>query len=318
MFHDTNLKLRQFFTSRAEHERFSKVENLIEGILVYFLIVFITFRLIFQGIPLIENVIQAIVLVYMIGIGPLLHANKPEELGLGNIKLVKQQFFNRKKPGIIIAALLLIVLSIFVFPLFVEKFELVLKLVPVLGALNNFVAVQASWLQIPLVIIEYVLFQIILILFLIRKDNLWTSLKSMGKPFLIQLCVVFAMSLITLDLFRVEGTLLDFLAIWYGYTFWGLMQQIPFLVYLSSRFRNGFPYRRESEIVNVALLAFFFGMFHAPQWPLVVIAFMMELFLARSFLHDETRNLFIAGMIHGFFGTMAIFFTGLYIKMDFV
>nr|MDO8087036.1 hypothetical protein [Candidatus Sigynarchaeum springense] len=318
MFHHAKLKLLEFFMSKTENEHFSKIENLVEGIAVYFLIMFVLVRLVLKLNNVIEDMFRTILLVYMIAIGPLIHRNTPEELGIGNIKLIKEQFFNRKKPAILIAALLLIFLSVFVFPLYLQEFNLIFKLVPVIGKLNEIVSDNAPWFQIPLAIIEYVLFQIILILFLIRKDNLWVSLKSMAKPFLIQLCVVFGMSLFTLELFKVEGTVLDFLAIWYGYTFWGLMQQIPFLVYLSTRFRHGFPFKRASEVVNVTLIASFFGFMHAPQWPLVVTAFMMELFIARSFLHADTRNLFIAGVIHGFFGTLAIFFTGLYIKMDFV
>jgi hypothetical protein len=317
MLHEAKLKLREFFTSKADDERFSKIENLVEGITVYILIVFVIYQLAFTEDPVIENIVRIILLIYMMIIGPVLHRNNAEELGIGNIKLIKAQFFNRKKPGVVIAFLIMIVISIFVFPLIIEKFEFVLKLVPGLGELNEIVAAQAPWFKIPLAVLEYIVFQVILVLFLTRKDNLWVSLKSMWKPILFLLGVVLVMSLISLELFNVQGTFLDFLAIWYGYTFWGTIQQLPFLVYLSARFRKGFPYKRASEWANIILLAFFFGLFHAPQWTLVIVAFIMELFLARSFLYDETRNLFIAGLVHGFFGTMAIFFTGIHIWMDF-
>ncbi len=311
MLHDFNLKLRAVFTSKADDERFSKVENLVEGVLIYILIVLVIRQIIFAEYSDALNIIRIILLIYIIAIGPLIHGNTPEELGIGNIRMLKEQFFNRKKPGVIIAAIILIALSIFVFPLFLEKFDVILMLVPGFGALNVVVATQAAWLQIPLVIVEYVLFQVILILFLIRKDNLWGSLKSMWKPFLVVVGVILVMSLVTLKLFNLHGTFLDFLATWYGYIFWGMLQQLPFLVYFSTRFRKGFPYKRASEYINIILVAFFFGFFHAPQWPLVVIAFLMELFLARSFLHDETRNLFIAGLVHGLIGTLAIFLTPL-------
>lgn len=317
MLHDAKLKLREFFTSTADDERFSKIENLIEGISVYILIVFVIYRLAFTENPVVENVIRIVLLVYMMIVGPVLHGNTSEELGIGNIKLLKDQFFNRKKPSVVIAVTILVGVSILVFPLIIEEFENVLKLVPVLGAVNEIVAAQAPWFKIPLAVLEYILFQVIIVLFLARKDNLWISLKSMWKPFLFLLCVVLVMSLISLELFKVQGTFLNFLAIWYGYTFWGIIQQIPFLVYLSTRFRKGFPFKRASEWANMILLAFFFGLFHAPQWPLVIVAFIMELFLAKSFINDETRNLFIAGLVHGFFGTMAIFFTGINIWMDF-
>ncbi len=317
MLHNAKLKIREFFTARADDERFSKVENIIEGIALYVIFVFVIYRLAFTPNPVAENIIRVILLIYTIGIAPLLHKNTPEELGIGNIKLLKEQFFNRKQPGVIIAALILIVLSIFIFPLFIQEFNNVLLLVPGFGSLNLIVAAQVPWLQIPLVIVEYVLFQVILILFLVRKDNLWASLKSMWKPFLVLICVILVVSLIDLKLFHLEGTILNFLATWYGYTFWGMLQQLPFLLYLSTRFRKGFPYKRVSEYVNIALIAFFFGFFHAPQWRLVVIAGCMEVFLARSFLHDDTRNLFTAAVIHGFVGTMAIFFTETYIMINF-
>jgi hypothetical protein len=315
MLHDAKLKIREFFTARADDERFSKVENIIEGVSVYILIVTVIAQLVFGVYYIVVDFARVILLIYMMIIGPLLHNNTPEELGIGNIKLLKEQFFNRKQPGVIIAALILIVLSIFIFPLFIQEFNNVLLLVPGFGSLNLIVADQVPWLQIPLVIVEYVLFQVILILFLIRKDNLWVSLKSMWKPFLVLVCVILVMSLIDLKLFNLKGTVLDFLATWYGYTFWGLLQQLPFLVYLSARFRKGFPYKRASEWVNIVLIAFFFGFFHSPQWRLVVTAFIMELFIARSFLHDDTRNLFTAAVIHGFVGTMAIFFTETYIMV---
>ncbi|MBN2151835.1 MAG: hypothetical protein JW839_10340 [Candidatus Lokiarchaeota archaeon] len=317
MFHELKLKFHEFFTSTADDERFSKVENLIEGIAVYILIVVVIYRLALSANLILENVIRIILLIYMMIIGPWIHRNNAEELGIGNVKLIKEQFFNRKKPSVIIVVIILVVISIFVFPLIIDKFELVLKLVPGLSALNEIVADQAPWFKIPLAVLEYILFQVVIVLFVTRKDNLWTSLKSMWKPIIFLICVVFVMSLISLDLFHIEGTFLDFLAFWYGYTFWGIIQQLPFLVYLSARFRKGFPYTRASEWVNIILLAFFFGLFHAPQWTLVVVAFMMELFIAQSFIHDETRNLFIAGLVHGFFGTMAIFFTGIHIWMDF-
>jgi hypothetical protein len=309
MLHDAKLKLLEFFTARADDERFSKVENLFEGVAIYILIVAVVGQIVFGSYSIAMDIVRIITLIYMMIFGPLLHKNTPEELGIGNIKLLKEQFFNRKKPIVIIIALLLIVLSIFIFPLFIEKFDTVLLLVPGFGSLNGIVAAQAAWLQVPLAIVEYVLFQVILILLLIRKDNLGVSLKSMWKPFVFLICVILVISLISLKLFNLHGTFLDFLATWYGYTFWGLLQQLPFLVYLSARFRKGFPYKRTSEVVNVILIAFFFGFFHAPQWPLVVVAGIMEVFLARSFINDEERNLFIAAMIHGFIGTMVIFFT---------
>ncbi len=307
-----------FFTLKTVNERFSKFENMVEGIGVYFLIVWLVFRLIFETVSPLEDFGRNVLLIYIAAIGPLIHKNSTKDLGIGNVKRIKEELFNRKHPGIITTTIILIGLSVLVFPLFFQNFNNILKLVPVLGQVNEYVANEAPAFQVPLAIGEYILFQVILIFVILRKDNLWPALKSFGKPVAIMLIVIFALSLVSLELFRVEQGLLDFFAIWYGYTFWGLMQQIPFLVYFSTRFRKGLPFKRHSEYINVALLAFFFGFFHATQWILVVIATLMEIAIARSFLHEETRNLFVAGLIHGFFGTLLIFFTGLYIKMDFV
>jgi hypothetical protein len=137
-------------------------------------------------------------------------------------------------------------------------------------------------------------------------------------PLLVLLGILMAMSAASGYLFRVQGTFLDFLAVWYGYTFWGTMQQIPFLVYFSTRFRLGCPQGKKGDIANVLLLAILFGLYHAPQWPLVVLAFCFELVVARSFLQERNRNLFVAGLLHGLFGTIAIFFTGLHLEINFV
>ena len=135
---------------------------------------------------------------------------------------------------------------------------------------------------------------------------------------LIVLGIISVLWLVALKPFWNDFDILDFFALWYGYMFWGIVQQVPFLLYFNTRFRKGLPYRRISEWINILLCAFAFGFFHAPQWTLVVIAFLMEIPLARMFLHDETRNLLVAGILHGFMGTCIIVFTNLFILTKFV
>ncbi len=319
MLESLKFRLKLFFTLKSEKDRLSKFENTVEGLGLYFLIVYLVFRLIYlpAEVSLMETVLRTIVLIYICVIGPFLHKNPPNEIGLGDFKHLKVDLFNRKHPAIIVSMIVLILLSILVFPLFINQFNTILKLVPLIGELNDYVAISVPWFQIPLAVIEYVLFQIFLIFLLIRKDNLWGAFKSMGKQLLILLCVLLILSLISLKIFNIQGGFFDFLSIWYGYTFWGMMQQIPFLVYFSARFRNGFPYKRGSEYVNIGLLAFFFAFFHGTQWLLVIMAILMEIILARSFLHDETRNLFVAAFIHGLLGTTIFFFTNLSLLVDY-
>lgn len=298
-------------TSKPEHERFSKVQNLIEGLVLYVLVVFLTYRLIFPGYTLPEAIIKNAIIGYMFILGPILHRNSTSDLGIGNPRRLREELFSRKHPGQITVAIALIGLSILVFPLYLREFDAILKLVPFFGFLNDIIAEHVPWLGLPVAIVEYVLFQVFVVLLLIRKDNLKASFTFIARPLLVIAGLVLLVSLVTGDMFRVDVEPLTFLATWYGYIFYGLAQQVPFLLYFSTRFRKGFPFHRASEYVNVALIVFFFGFFHAPNWPLVVFASLMEVVVAWMYLRDETRNLFVAAILHSFLGTLVIFFTGL-------
>jgi hypothetical protein len=105
-------RIKLFFTLRVEHERFSKLANMVEGLGFYLLIVFLVYRLLYVEITPLESIFRTIVLIYIIGIGPLLHGNPPSEIGIGNILNIKADLFNRKKPGIIAIVAVLVLLSI--------------------------------------------------------------------------------------------------------------------------------------------------------------------------------------------------------------
>jgi hypothetical protein len=311
-------RARTFFGQKVEADRFTRLENIVEGLVFYAFVVVLTLRLVFRVQTLTEMIFMDALFVYIIIIAPILHRNSAKDVGIGNIRRLKEDLFTRNQPGAIATAVVILALSVLVFPLFLGQFGAVLELVPVIGQVNLIIAHNIPVLQVPVAIAEYVLFQVLIAIVFVRKDNIWQSLRSMLVPVIALLCVMIAMSAVSGYLFHMKGTVLDFFAIWYGYTFWGILQQIPFLVYFSMRFRIGFPAGKKADIANMLLLAFLFCLYHAPQWPLVIIAFLFELIVARSFLSERNRNLFVAGILHGFFGTFALFFTGIYIMVTFI
>ncbi|MHA1681660.1 MAG: hypothetical protein ACTSUE_11680 [Promethearchaeota archaeon] len=311
-------RMKLFFFAKPLEDRFPRVENFVEGLGLYVLLLWLTFRLIYVGTSPLEDFLRGLLLLYLVAIGPLLHKNPPDVLGIADPRKIKERLFNRRKPFSILITTMLVILSIFVFPLFIKEFEAVMDLVPLFGELNDLIAASAPLFQVPVAILEYVLFQIIFFFLLVRKDNFKDAFKVMAKPLLVMCGIILLLSLFSGALFSVNFTLFEFLATWYGYTFWALMQQIPFLIYFSTRFRKGLPFVRASDYMSVALLAFYFGFFHGKQWILAILAGTMEVMLAWSFIHKNTRNLFVASLVHGFLGTMIIFFTGFAMMTDFV
>lgn len=320
--HPSSLNL--FFTIKSPSERFSRFENMVEAFLVYGAIFFFTWKQLYGNSNVWDSLIINIIIVYTF-LGAYIHKNSSIDIGIAHVKEFKENVTNWKNKEVILTIIILIVISVFVLLLFNDYFVDIMRMVPLLGPLNGWVATQAPGATFILQIVEYIIFQVILIVVLIRKDNIYDAFKDMAKPFVILVIIVMGYGLISafISLFTTGEFLfvhrpdLNFLAIWYSYTFSGVLQQIPFLVYFSTRFRKGLPAHRYSEWLNVILISVFFGFFHGQQWVLVFIAGSLEFVLARSFLHDESRNLFAAAIVHGLIGALIIFFTPIAVKLEF-
>ena len=170
-------KLKWFFLAKADDERFSKFENIVEGSFVMFCYVILIGSLILKVSNLFLDILRYALLAYIYLFGIYIHKNPAEELGIAKIRETKDRLFNFKKKGAITSVIILVVVSIFVLVLFFEKFNEVLDLMPVFGEINSFISENAPWFQYPLAIIEFSLFQVLLLFFIFRKDNIIPSFK---------------------------------------------------------------------------------------------------------------------------------------------
>jgi len=96
----------------------------------------------------------------------------------------------------------------------------------------------------------------------------------------------------------------------YGYLWWGLVQQYIFMGYALRLLSKIFPHSK--GFLPAALCSCIFGIVHYPDWPLMLFTGLAGLFWAYNFQREYTtkdgkivrgNNLYIAGLVHGFGGT---------------
>lgn len=97
---------------------------------------------------------------------------------------------------------------------------------------------------------------------------------------------------------------------WYGYVWWGFVQQYLFMSYFLRLLTKIFPHSK--GFIPAALSSCIFGIIHYPDWPLMLFTGLAGMFWAYSFQKVHTTkdgkivrgyNLYLFGMIHGFGGT---------------
>jgi hypothetical protein len=156
--------------------------------------------------------------------------------------------------------------------------------------------------------------------FLIRWDNLWTSVKAM---LLTAIPVWGGILLVGVLMARASGDWALFEQFrWLGwdprrafiprtgfYLFWGMAQQWVFLGYFHTRIRRGVPPGRLGRAWVSLLTGIIFCVFHIPSWPLLPVAFAGGCFFGYFYQFDRYRNLFTMGLAHGVGGTMVAFLT---------
>jgi hypothetical protein len=146
---------------------------------------------------------------------------------------------------------------------------------------------------------------------LVRYDNflsaLLTSLKIIGALALLMIVCAFLIN--GAEAFLGFNPAL-FILSFFGYIFWGTIQQLFFSSYFGTRARKGFgpaedPERIKKKRFWVAFLnGSFFGLLHIPSWELLGITWFLGIFLSYVFMQDKNRNLVALGVIHGFLGSM--------------
>jgi hypothetical protein len=97
---------------------------------------------------------------------------------------------------------------------------------------------------------------------------------------------------------------------WYGYLWWGFVQQFLFMSYFLRLLYRGFP--NSKGFLPAGLSSLIFGIIHFPDWPLMlftgVAGLMWAYFWQKWYINKDGKeirgnNLYIWGMIHGMGGT---------------
>jgi len=105
-----------------------------------------------------------------------------------------------------------------------------------------------------------------------------------------------------------------FLIHWYGYVWWGFVQQYLFMSYFLRLLYKIFPHSK--GILPAALSSMIFGIIHYPDWPLMLFTAFAGIMWAYYWQKEYTtrdgeivrgNNLFLWGMVHGFGGTLTYF-----------
>lgn len=256
----------------------------------------------------ISYIILGIAAIWLL-VSPLVHKDEFSGWGLGNPKALYTNIKNSKNPKKI--ALISIV---------------VLLIVGLTAALNIFWVEVAGFLQIsenqalefqqsaigPVVIIAGgVAVSFLFATVLLRYDNFLSALKTALKVIgvLAALMIVCALLINGLAVF-LSFDPASFALNFFGYIFWGAIQQLLFSSYFGTRVRKGFAPAEEPQYVRerrfwISLLnGFFFGLLHIPSWELMLITWLLGVFLSYVFMEDKNRNLIALGVIHGLLGSM--------------
>jgi hypothetical protein len=97
---------------------------------------------------------------------------------------------------------------------------------------------------------------------------------------------------------------------WYGYVWWGFVQQFLFMSYFLRLLYRIFP--KSEGFLPAGFSSLIFGIIHYPDWPLMlftgVAGLMWAYFWQKKYINKDGKevrgnNLYIWGMIHGFGGT---------------
>lgn len=163
---------------------------------------------------------------------------------------------------------------------------------PVMLRLDNFHAsvkfiIAFLIFTIPLILIFNLFFQVVEpILGPILADNPYMNFR--GDPAAVRLATL---------------NIVEVLAQWSGYVFWGWLQQMLFLSVYNTYFARAFDIREKKQLYYSSFCtALFFGLIHIPNFWLSLFTFISGFVWAMFFVQE--RNLMAMGIMHGFGGTL--------------
>ncbi len=299
-----------------EQEMFSRKENLIEFFAAMtFILVdlwLIAYPAVLLGIAWLNTlsiVLLVIEALFLFLIGPNIHRDEFSGWGLGNPLYIYRSF--KKETGLK-KVLPVLIVSVIVIGLTVAAFVFWVEVADFLG-ISEEAAIKMK--QTPsgtaMIMALALVIGFIFATVIIRYDNFLPALLTAFKiiiPLALMLLglAYLAMGPAAFSDFNVSAFTLNF----FGYIFWGAIQQLLFSSYFGTRVRKGFGPAEDPKDIKkkrfwVAFLnGSFFGLLHIPSWSLLAVTWFLGIFLSYVFMKDKNRNLIALGVIHGFLGSM--------------
>lgn len=247
--------------------------------------------------------------VYVLFYSSYIHKDTLSSWGLGNPVALYTSIRNRSPVGRIICTsgvlLIIVVLTYLYYYAWTEITREMFRL-----SWKEAVRIQATDVGNAMIIASGLIMATVFVIFIIRYDNFLSALFTAFKIILVlgtlEYMAAFAvMGKVAFADFRPRQFAFNF----FGYVFWGMLQQLLFSSYFGTRFRKGFaptadPARLWQKRLWVAVLnGSFFGMIHINSWGLVAICWLLGTILSWVFMEDKNRNLVALGLVHGFLGS---------------
>lgn len=163
--------------------------------------------------------------------------------------------------------------------------------------------------------------------FIIRYDNFLKALKVAVIVIAILGTFLFLYSLTASSGNFQNFDLGDFLLGFFGYIFWGALQQLLFASYFGTRFRKAFspaissspegqPKLWKKRLIVSIISGSYFGLIHVPSWYLLIFTSILGVVISWLYMKDRNRNLIAIGIIHGFLGSLiGVFFASGTVEM---
>lgn len=303
-------------SGELEQETLSRKENLIEAFFTITLVLVTLWLMAYPAVLLgigwlniLAIAMLAIGAIILILVMPFVHKDEFSGWGLGNPKALVDNIRRAEKPKkvllLAIVFFLIVGLTSAVYIFWIEVADFLgINETTAMNVQNN---AGGSALIIGVGAIVAVLFATVLI----RYDNFLSALLTAFK-------IIVPLALLMLGFaFLLMGTAAfsDFNAAsfglnFFGYIFWGAIQQLLFSSYFGTRIRKGFgpaknPEKQKRKRFLVSVLnGSFFGLLHIPSWGLLAVTWFLGVFLSWVFMEDKNRNLIALGVIHGFLGSM--------------
>jgi len=266
------------------------------------------------------------VLALWLLISPLVHKDTSSAWGLGDpryiINRIRKGSTKNRILALVVVTIIVVLTVLAIYFLWYEIADNFLNINPTQAA-----QFQATLTGQIIIISTGVILGLIFALLIIRYDNFLKALKVALVVIAILGTLLFLYSLTVNSGIFLNFNLSDFSLGFFGYIFWGALQQILFASYFGTRFRKAFSPATESNpeekpklwkkrLVVSMISGSYFGLIHVPAWYLLIFTSVLGVVISWLYMKDRNRNLIAIGVIHGFLGSLVgVFFASGTVEM---